>query len=94
MSSKDLLNSRTPSSYSTVVGGHQERENKKKAEFTADDFPALSNSTTRSSSFDEHVFIFMLLLILSYLIINYIFYLYINTYLFHFIIFYYYYKNK
>jgi hypothetical protein len=54
MSSKDLLNSRTPSSYSTVVGGHQERENKKKAEFTADDFPALSNSTTRSSSFDEH----------------------------------------
>lgn len=58
MSSKDLLNSRTPSSYSTVVGGHQEREAKKKAEFTADDFPALSNTSTRSSSFDEHVYIF------------------------------------
>jgi len=54
MSSKDLLNSRTQSSYSTVVGGHQEREAKKKAEFTADDFPALSNTSTRSSSFDEH----------------------------------------
>ncbi|KAG4107058.1 hypothetical protein H8356DRAFT_921977 [Neocallimastix lanati (nom. inval.)] len=53
MSSKDLLNSRTPSSYSTVAGGHQEREVKKKAEFTADDFPALSNTSTRTS-FDEH----------------------------------------
>jgi len=57
--SKDLLNSRIPLSFSTIAGGHQERETKKKAEFTADDFPALSNSSTRSSSFDEHVYIFI-----------------------------------
>jgi len=55
--SKDLLNSRIPLSFSTIASGHPDRETKKKAEFTADDFPALSNSTTRSSSFDEHVFV-------------------------------------
>jgi len=52
--SKDLLNSRIPLPFSAIAGGHQERESKKKAEFTADDFPALSNSSTRSSSYDEH----------------------------------------
>jgi len=52
--SKDSFNPRIPVPFSTIASGHPERETKKKAEFTADDFPALSNSTTRSSSFDEY----------------------------------------